>query len=76
MRAIQSNAQYLKLLYLPVSEYLDMMKKYRATEPRAPKPRPLVKCDKIDTYRTVVERVAESKVHRCFVVDDADKLVS
>jgi len=75
LRAIQSNAQFLKLLYLPVSEYLDMMRKHRASEPKAPKVRPLVKCELIDSYRSVIDKVAESKVHRCFVVDDNDKLL-
>jgi len=75
LRAIQSNAQFLRLLYLPVTEYLDMMRKHRATEPRCPKQRALVKCDQIDTYREVVNKVVESKVHRCFIVDSNDKLL-
>jgi len=75
LRAIQSNAQFLKLLYLPVSEYLDMMRKHRATEPRCPKQRALVKCEQIDTYRQVVEKAVESKVHRCFIVGANDKLL-
>lgn len=75
LRAIQSNAQYLKMLYLPVHEYLELMKKHRATEPKRLKERPLVKCELIDSYRSIVERVVESKVHRCFVVDSSDKLL-
>lgn len=69
LRTIQSNAQYLKLLYMPVCEYLEAMQKHESTLPRARKARSLVKCELTDTYRTVVERVVESKVHRCYVVD-------
>jgi len=75
LSAIQSNAQYLKMLYLPVHEYLDLMKKHRATAPRATQDVQLVKCESIDSYRSVVERVAESKVHRCFLVDSDNKLL-
>lgn len=45
LRAIQSNAQYLKLLYLPVSEYLEVMKLHHR--------KPLVKCEQIDTYKQI-----------------------
>jgi CBS-domain-containing membrane protein len=72
LRAIQSNAQYLKLLYLPVSEYLEAMKKHPRTSKKG---QDVVKCELIDTYRTVVERVVESRVHRCYVVDDAGLLI-
>jgi hypothetical protein len=75
LQAIQSNAQYLKMLNLPVTEYLEMMRKHQQSEPRAHKLRPLVKCEAIDTYRTVVERIAEARVHRCYVVDHSQKLV-
>lgn len=71
LRAIHSNAQYLKLLILPVSEYLAAMHKHDSSLPRASKERELVKCDPIDTYRSVVERIVETKVHKCYVVDAA-----
>lgn len=77
LRAIQSNAQYLKLLFLPVGEYLEAMRKHESTLPRAvrAKPKPLVKCELIDTYRTVVERVVEAKVHRCYVIDGSGAVI-
>jgi len=75
LRAIQSNAQYLKLLYLPVGEYLEAMRKHETTLPRARKAKPLVKCELIDTYRSVVERVVETKVHRCYVVDGSGTMI-
>jgi len=64
LKAIKCNAQYLKLLFLPVSEYLEATGK-----------KDLVKCEMIDTYRTVVERVVQAHVHRCYVVDDKCKLI-
>jgi len=74
LRVIQSNAQYLKMLYLPTSEYLEIMKKHMSSGPKGTV-KPLVKCELIDTYRTVVERIVESQVHRCYVVDHENKLV-
>jgi hypothetical protein len=76
LRAIQSNAQYLKMLYLPIHEYLELMQKHHSEEPRNYRTRPVVKCESMDTFRDVVERVVEHKVHRCYMVDSAGKLVS
>jgi len=75
LQAIQSNAQYLKMLYLPIHEYLDLMHKHQSASPRAYHVRPVVRCEAVDSFRTVVERVVEHKVHRCYVVDASDKLV-
>jgi len=70
LRAIKSDAQYLKLLFQPVRDYVIAMHKTEQRLPRARKTRALVKCEMIDTYRSVVEKVAEAKVHRCYLVDD------
>lgn len=75
LQAIQSNAQYLKMLYLPIHEYLDLMHKHHSEEPRNYRMRPVVKCEGVDTFRQVVERIVENKVHRCYVVDSAGKLI-
>jgi len=75
LRTIQFNAQYLKLLYLPVGEYLEAMRKDARTRLGPGKARSLATCEPIDTFRAVVERVVESKVHRCFVVDGCGAVV-
>lgn len=75
LRAIQNNAQYLKLLYLPVSEYLEAMRKDARTQYGPGKGRSQVTCEPTDTFRTVVERVVESRVHRCYVVDGSGAMV-
>jgi len=64
LKAIESNARFLKLLHLPVCEYLEALGQ-----------RNVVKCKPSDTFRQVVERVTESYVHRCYVVDDDDHLI-
>ncbi len=74
LQAIQSNAQYLKLLFLPITEYLSAMHKHHE-EKRGYVHRPIVKCELDDTYRQVVERIYPSKVHRCYVVDATERLV-
>jgi len=74
MGAIQSNAQYLKMLYFPIHEYLELMHKHQTEQPGNYQPRPVVKCEGMDTFRDVVERVVEHKVHRCYLVDSAGKL--
>jgi len=75
LRVIQSNAQYLKMLYLPVSEYLEVMKRHLSSSSPKGCVKPLVKCEPIDTYRTVVERIVENKVHRCYIVDSSDHII-
>lgn len=74
LRVIKNNAQYLKMLYLPVNEYLEAMKTHLNTGAKGTV-RPLVKCEMLDTYRTVVDRIVENKIHRCYVVDSNNKLV-
>ena len=76
LQAIQSNAAYLKQLFQPIREYLADMARHRTDlGPRARPARHLVICDPIDSYRQVVEKVVEHKVHRCFVVDAENKLL-
>jgi CBS domain-containing protein len=75
LRAIQSNAQYLKIFYLPLNEYMDLMHKHQREEPRNYHSRPIVKCEGVDSFRAVVERVVEHKVHRCYEVDSDGKLI-
>jgi len=70
LRVIKSDAQYLKMLFQPVREYLTALHKVEQQLPRARKTRALVTCKMTDTYKTVVEKVTEARVHRCFVVDD------
>jgi len=69
LRAIKHDALFIKLLHLPVLEYLEASHKEYGV------PKLLVKSTLEDTYRTVMERIVENKVHRCYIVDKADKLL-
>jgi len=69
LRAIKSNAAFLKLLLLPLSEYLEIAHTEFGVNNVA------VKCGVNDTYKTVMERIVENKVHRCYVVSDSCELV-
>ena len=81
LQSIQSNAQYLKMLYQPIPEYLAFMHEHQRHQPSAsasgtPRRPLIVQCQPTDSFQAVVERVVEHKVHRCYVVDSAGKLVS
>jgi len=69
LRAIRSNAAFLKLLLLPLSEYLEVAHSEFGVS------NAVVKCGMRDTYKTVMERIVENKVHRCYVVSDSGELV-
>jgi len=69
LRAIKHNASFLQLLHLPLSEYLEASRKQFAV------PQSLVKCYLEDSFRSVMERIVENKVHRCYVVDKNNKLL-
>jgi len=69
LRAIKHNALFINLLHLPVRQYQEACQKEYGV------PNLLVKCTKEDTYRTVMERIVENKVHRCYIVDKDDKLL-
>jgi len=69
LRAIKCNAAFLKLLSHTVAEYL------QAAHTEFGIPKSVVKCTEHDTYRDVMERLVENKVHRCYVVGGADKLI-
>jgi len=69
LRAIKSNATFLKLLLLPLYDYLE------AAHNQFGISKATIKCGLHDTYKAVMERIVENKVHRCFVVNDSNELV-
>eukprot|EP01133_Synstelium_polycarpum_P018035 gene18035-21529_t len=69
LNLIKSQGQYLNLLYQPITEYLSAIKKLTNC------PRNVVTCKKSDTFKDVVQKVAENKIHRIFVVNDENKLL-
>jgi len=68
LRAIKSNAAFLKLLLLPISEYLEIAHTEFGMSSA------VVKCGVNDTYKTVMERIVENKVHRCYIVNESGEL--
>ncbi|EGG17329.1 hypothetical protein DFA_08324 [Cavenderia fasciculata] len=65
---IKSSGQYLNLLYQPINSYLQVIKTLATC------PKQLITCKKTDTFKEVLLKVAENKVHRIFVVDDHNTL--
>jgi len=69
LSAIKSDASFFRLLFLPVCEYLEANRKEYGRN------KLVVKCGLESTYRSVVESIVENKVHRCYVVDENNKLI-
>jgi len=69
LRVIKGNGSFLKLLSLSISEYLE------AVHSASAGPKNVVSCRVSDTYRTVMEMIVNNKVHRCYIVDDNNKLL-
>ncbi|KYR02406.1 hypothetical protein DLAC_01245 [Tieghemostelium lacteum] len=68
LKLIKSHAQYLTLLYLPVKEYIQALKKLVVT------PKDLITCKETDPFREIVEKITGNHIHRIFVVDDNQNL--
>eukprot|EP01132_Coremiostelium_polycephalum_P004540 gene4540-5656_t len=68
LNIIKSHCQYLSLLYLPISEYLEALQKICG------QPRSTITCKKTDSFKDVVQKITENKIHRIFVVDDDNRL--
>ncbi|EFA83352.1 hypothetical protein PPL_04145 [Heterostelium album PN500] len=68
LNVIKSHCQYLSLLYLPICEYLDAMKKLTNS------PKHVITCTYNETFKEVTQRIAENKIHRIFIVNEENKL--
>ncbi|KAN0039255.1 hypothetical protein ACTA71_001449 [Dictyostelium dimigraforme] len=62
LKLIKPKFQYLQLLHLPVSEYLAALKKVTDNN--------YIYCKPSDSFKSVVENVAEKRAHRVFIVND------
>jgi len=69
LRVIKGNASFLRLLALPVGEFIE------AVRSESIGPKSVVSCGVHDTYRAVMERIVSNKVHRCYVVDNNNELL-
>jgi len=69
LRAIKHNAAFLKLLSHSVSEYLEVAHNEFGI------PSAVITCGLQASYKSVMERMVENKVHRCYVVSETNALV-
>jgi len=71
LNMVKETGFYLRLLYAPISEYLDNV------AARGHPFRELIKCTPQDKFSTAVDRMVSSKVHRIYIVNDdaSDRLI-
>jgi 5'-AMP-activated protein kinase regulatory gamma subunit len=69
LRAIKHNAAFLKLLSHPVAEYLEVAHNEYGV------PKTVITCSLQDSYKYVMGRIVDNKVHRCYVVSETNTLV-
>lgn len=69
LRAIKHNAALLKLLSLTVSEYLEVAHNEFNISTS------VIKCNLQDSYKTVMDRIVENRIHRCYVVSETNVLI-
>ncbi|KAF2071517.1 hypothetical protein CYY_007161 [Polysphondylium violaceum] len=68
LKLIKSHAQYLSLLYLPISQYLQVLEELKM------KSKQILTFKETDCFKDVLENIVATKSHRLFLVDDDFKL--